>query len=129
MQTCRPYDTTRESYIVFFLAVWVCMLFRPFTPLLSDAYQHTFHSERHHTLMHQLGMHHTDEQVSALMNETNTASKTNTLAANAENPFIFMQETEENAFFHDIYLIAFRFSLLSVKTYIGTIQSPPPEFA
>lgn len=79
--------------------------------------------------MHQLGMNHTDEQVSALMDEINTAAKTNSLAANAENPFIFMQEPEENIFFHDINTISFRFSLLSVKTHISTIQSPPPEFA
>ncbi|MBC8047125.1 MAG: hypothetical protein H7Y00_10045 [Fimbriimonadaceae bacterium] len=117
----------RESFAVLFLAVWLCMMFKPFSPILSDAFQHTFNSKNHHALLHIYNVNHVDDEVSNIVKDETEKQQNNSANFSIENPFTFFVETSSLNFFEDVHLLVYRFDECKIRTRINAIQSPPPE--
>jgi hypothetical protein len=101
----------------------------PFAPYISDFTQHYIKSSSEHTLLHNLGINHVDNEVSEIVQEQQEDSGKENKKLTIESPFLFFHENEQHSFFPTQQDIGFMFMNFEHSIQFTSLNFPPPKFS
>lgn len=116
-----------DSIAIVLLVVWLLNVLHPFAPYFSDFAQHHIKSSREHTLLHSLGIHHVDNEISKIVNQQQEDDGKESKKISLDSPFQFFISTHNLTFFPLTQHIGFMFMFFEHKLPYLTQHFPPPK--
>ncbi len=117
-----------ESYAIFLLLILFLSIIRPISPVISDAWGHTF-NKKHHQHIHEINEHHLDVQLEEVAGQDNSQPENTIQTFSLLNTFVC--NTFNKNFTCEVACFAYQHQIL-VYFHADRFERPllpPPKFS